>query len=79
MSWQEGVAVGLVCLGLLAGGYLAAQRPAFWMEFGSRVLLALAPKIWAYVSKRNTPEIEQQMADCVRRGGTWDNFRKRCK
>lgn len=79
MTWQEAVATVVVLAGLGAGAFLVAQRPTFWIEFGARLLAAFAPRIWAYVSKRNTPEVEQQMRDCVRRGGEWDNFRKRCR
>lgn len=79
MTWQEGVAIGLVCVGLVAGGYLAAQRPAFWLEFATRILAALLPSITRYISKRNPPEIERAMRDCYRRGGTWNNFTKRCE
>ena len=79
VTWQEGVAVTVILLGLGAGAFLVAQRPAFWIEFGSRLLVAVFPSIAAYVSKRNTPEVEKAMADCVRRGGTWDNWRKRCR
>ena len=31
MSWQEGVAITLVILGLGAGAVLVAQRPSFWI------------------------------------------------
>mgnify|MGYP003341171930 CR=1 FL=1 len=33
MSWQEGVAIAVVLLGLGAGAFLVAQRPSFWLEF----------------------------------------------
>lgn len=79
MTWQEGVGIALVVIGLVAGGYIAAQRPSFWVEFVGRVFAALRPLIWEYVSKRNSPEIEARMHDCIRRGGEWDNFRKKCK
>ena len=36
MSWQEGVAVAVVLLGLAAGAFLVAQRPSFWIGFGRR-------------------------------------------
>jgi hypothetical protein len=29
MSWQEGVAVTVVLLGLVSGAFLVAQRPSF--------------------------------------------------
>ncbi len=52
MSWQEGVAVVVVLLGLGAGAFLMAQRPSFWIEFGARLGKALLPLAWRYVSKR---------------------------
>ena len=55
MSWQEGVAVTVVLLGLGAGAFLVAQRPSFWIEFGQRLLKALLPLVWRYVSKRMPP------------------------
>lgn len=78
MSWQEAVAVFVILLGLGAGAFLVAQRPAFWIEFGRRLAASLWPLVWSYVSKRNSPEIEKRMNDCIRRGGRWDNFRKKC-
>ena len=79
MTWQEGVAVGLVMIGLLAGGYIAAQRPSFWIEFGARLLKSLAPSLLAFLAKRMHPEKEKEWRDCMRRGGEWDHIRKRCK
>lgn len=79
MTWQEGAAALVVLLGLGAGAFLVAQRPAFWIEFGARVLVAIFPSVAAYVTKRNTPEVEAKMAECVRRGGKWNNFTKRCE
>lgn len=79
MTWQEGVGIVLVCVGLLAGVYVAAQRPSFWLEFGARILQRLAPRVIAYLTKRMTPEKEAEMHRCIRSGGTWDHVRKRCK
>jgi hypothetical protein len=31
------------------------------------------------ILKRNPPDVEERMNDCIRSGGQWDNFRKRCK
>lgn len=79
MTWQEAAATVVILLGLGAGAYLVAQRPAFWIEFGSRLLASVWPVVWKYVSKRNSPEIEAKMHECHRRGGEWDNFRKKCR
>ena len=68
MSWQEVVAVAVVLLGLGAGAFLVAQRPSFWIEFGSRVAKALLPLAWRYVSKRMPPEEEAAWRQAERRG-----------
>lgn len=58
MSWVEVAGIVLICLGLIGGGALVAQRPSFWVEFGGRIITALTPIIWKFVSKRMTPEEE---------------------
>lgn len=78
MSWQEIIATLVVLAGLGAGAFLVAQRPAFWIEFGTRLARQFLPLAMAYVLKRNPPEIEKAMQDCYRRGGRWDNTKKRC-
>lgn len=75
MTWQEGVAVLVIVAGLGAGAFLVAQRPSFWIEFGARLIKATLPALL----KRMPPEKEAEWRDCVRRGGEWDHFRKRCK
>jgi|SanBayMetagenome_1026888.scaffolds.fasta_scaffold53557_2 hypothetical protein len=66
-------------LAVAAGGFLAARNPAFWYTLTSAVISAALPKIIEYITRRNTPEVEARMQECIRRGGTWDNFKKRCK
>ena len=68
MSWQEGVAVVVVLIGLGAGAFLVAQPPSFWIEFGSRLAKALLPLAWRYVSKRMLPEEEAAWRQAERRG-----------
>jgi len=68
MNWQEGVALAVVLLGLSAGAFLVAQRPYFWIEFGSRLGKALLPLAWRYVSKRMPPEEEAAWRQAERRG-----------
>jgi hypothetical protein len=58
MTWQEGVAVTVVLLGLGAGAFLVTQRPYLWIEFGTRLGKALLPLAWHYVSKRMPPDQE---------------------
>ena len=45
-----------------------AQRPSFWIEFGSRLGEALLPLVWRYVSKRMPPEEEAAWRQAERRG-----------
>ena len=73
MSWQEGVAITVVLLGLGAGAFLVAQRPSFWIEFGARLGKALLPLAWRYVSKRMPPEEEAAWKEAERReqGDEW--------
>ncbi len=68
MIWQEGVAITVVLLGLGAGAFLVAQRPSFWIEFGSRLAKALLPLAWRYVSRRMQPEEEAAWREAERRG-----------
>ncbi len=68
MSWQEGVAVAVVLLGLGAGAFLVAQRPSFWIEFGTRLGKALLPLVWRYVSTRMPPGEEAASHKAERRG-----------
>lgn len=79
MTWFEVAATVVLLVGLGAGAFLVAQRPAFWMGLGSHLLTAMWPTIVKYVTKRNSPEVEAKMHECIRRGGTWDNFRKKCR
>ena len=68
MSWQEGIAVAVVLLGLGAGAFLVAQRPSFWIEFGGRLGKALLSLAWRYVSRRMSPEEEAAWRQAERRG-----------
>ena len=45
-----------------------AQRPSFWIEFGSRLGKALLPLAWRYVSNRMSPEEEAAWRQAERRG-----------
>ena len=77
MNWQEAVAIAVVLLGLGAGAFLVAQRPSFWIEFGSRVAKALLSLAWRYVSKRMPPEEEAAWRQAERRGQGDDWLRER--
>ena len=79
MSWQEGVAVAVVLLGLGAGAFLMAQRPSFWIEFGSRLGKALLPLAWRYVSRRMPPGEEARWREAERQGRGDEWLRERRK
>lgn len=68
MSWQEGVAIAVVLLGLGGGAFLVAQRPSFWLEFGVRLGKALLPRVLKYVSRRMSREEEAAWREAERRG-----------
>ena len=68
MSWQEGVAVAAVLLGLGAGAFLVAQRPSFWIKFGIRLGQAFLPRVLKYLARRMPPEEEAVWRDAERRG-----------
>jgi len=46
---------------------------------GAAMLVAAYKAIEPILTKRMTPEQEKAFHDCVRRGGEWDSFRKKCK
>jgi len=75
MTWLEIAAIAALLVGVGAGGYLVARRPTFWVGLGVAVFKSLLP----HLAKRMTAEQEKAYQDCVRRGGEWDPFRKRCK
>jgi hypothetical protein len=75
MTWLEIAAIVALLVGVSAGGYLVAQRPTFWVGLGVAVFKSLLP----HLAKRMTAEEEKAYQDCVRRGGEWDPFRKRCR
>ena len=79
MSWLEIIAVAVMILGVGAAAFLVAQRPTFWVGLAIAAWSRAWPLIWMYVSKRNSPEIEAKMQECIRRGGEWDNFKKKCR
>jgi hypothetical protein len=75
VNWLEIAAIIILLLGIGAGGFLVAQRPSFWLGLITVTIKAAIPAIL----KRNPPDVEERMNDCIRSGGQWDNFRKRCK
>lgn len=78
MSWLEVASIALVCLGLVAGAFLFARRPEFWIEFGYRLFERLWPLVWKFISKPETDEVRKARQRCERMGGKWDWHRKKC-
>lgn len=74
--WLAGVAI---LVALCVGVYFAARTPAFWVALVTKFVANMLPDIREYFAKRNTPEVESEMAKCVRMGGQWDNFNKKCR
>lgn len=74
--WIAGLAL-FVCLGV--GAYFVARSPAFWIGLGRQIIALALPDILEYLKARNTTEDEGKMAKCVRMGGEWDNFNKKCR
>ena len=75
MTWLEIVAIVVLLMGVGAGGYLVAQRPAFWVGLA----MALLQRAWPYLTRRMTPAQEQAWRECERRGGRWNHLKKRCE
>jgi hypothetical protein len=74
--WVAGLAL-LACLGV--GAYFVARSPSFWIALVKQIVASAIPDIREYLATRNTPEDEGKMAKCVRMGGEWDNFNKKCR
>lgn len=78
MWWWWIAGLGLfACLGVSA--FFVARNPSFWIGLGKQVIALALPDILEYLRKRNTTGIEAEMARCVRMGGEWDNFNKKCR
>lgn len=73
------VTLAAIFVGLAGAMVLVGQRPTFWIGAIIAVFLRAWPTIKAYILRRNPPDIEAKMQECIRRGGEWDNFNKRCK
>jgi len=74
--WVAGLAL-LACLGV--GAYFVARSPSFWIALVKQIVASAIPDIREYLAARNAPDIEKEMQACVRRGGEWDNFNKKCR
>ena len=74
MTWLEIAALALVGLGLFAGAFLVAQRPAFWAGLGMHVFKALLPKLQELF--RRMPEKEEKHMLSEKRAGRGDEWLK---
>lgn len=73
---------------LIAAALAAVAAASIWVAFQSPefvagltvVAVGAAVKAAApVVTKRMSQDHEKAMRDCFRRGGEWDNFRKKCR
>jgi hypothetical protein len=83
VNWVDAVLFVVLTASIAAavfvGIVIAARSPAVWGALGTAIASQFIPKFIAYIVKRNPPDIEAKMQECIRRGGEWDNFNKRCK
>lgn len=59
--------------------WTAFKNPVFVAGLATVILNSVAEAILPTLSKRMTPEQEKAFQDCLKRGGEWDNFNKRCR
>ncbi len=76
LYWLIGAALfGVAALAI----WQALRSPTVLAGLSAIAARAAANAIVTKVAKRNPPEIEAKMHECVRRGGEWDNFNKKCR
>lgn len=75
MKWLGIAAIVVMLLGVGFGGFLASQKPAFWLG----MVIEVAKSSLPVLADRMSLEKEKEMLDCIRRGGEWDHFKKRCR
>ncbi len=80
----------LVAIVLIGGGgliaslalYRSAGSPIFWFNLSQLIWKELKPRLlkaaYDFVA-RNAPAVEKAMVACIKSGGVWDNFKKKCK
>lgn len=89
MALWEWVAIGIFLLGFFLMGAVVAihikNNPLLligifrnmWFYLKPVIVTKVLPVIVKYFA-RNSRSVEEEMADCVRKGGRWDNFQKKC-
>ena len=75
MNWIEIAAIVVLLIGIGAGGFLVARRPAFWVGLG----LAMLKAAWPILSKRMSAEEEAEWRDAQRAGRGDEWLRKRMR
>lgn len=75
MNWIDAALLAALLLGLVAGGFMVARSPVFWIGLAKEVVRGMLP----IMLKRMTPEQEQAWRDCERRGGKWNHQKKQCE
>lgn len=75
MTWVDGVLLATFVVGLLAGGYLVARSPAFWVGLALVIFTHLKP----YLTKPLSPDNQKKLDQIRRRAEEWDFARKRAK
>ena len=74
--WVAGIGL-LACLGVAV--YFVARSPSFWIGLVKKIFDLAIPDILAHLKTRNTAAVEEEMHRCIRLGGEWDNFNKKCR
>jgi len=60
MDWMLVTAWVAICIGLAAAVFIYARNPAFWVNAVIFIFWKIWPLIWAFVSKRKSPEEEEK-------------------
>jgi hypothetical protein len=79
MNWIDAALLTVVLIGVACGVFMVARSPTFWANVGTAMFAAALPHIRDYITKRNTPKVEERMHQATRRAQEWDNFNKRPK
>ena len=79
----DGLLLAAFIIGIMAGGYMIARSPAFWLGFIMVTFTALKPhlvKLLPYFVKLFKPydtDTQKKLDDTRRQGREWDYFNKR--
>jgi hypothetical protein len=73
VTWIEVALLICALVGITAGAFLVAQRPAFWVGLGMAAMKAAWPYLLRYFGKRMSPEEEAEYQREFRagRGDQW--------